>query len=109
MSVIGPGNIGALNIAGSFAGAQKTEAAEDRNKAESADRRGEADQLALTAQTLDDVGEADLTPERDPDGRLPYSASTSDSQLDEDEPTKGEPVGAPDAFGERGNVLDLEA
>jgi hypothetical protein len=108
MSTIGPGSIGALNIAGSFAGAQRTESQADGAKAAAAQRKFQVDQNAMSAHALEDVGEADLTSERDPDGRLPYGAGRRSEQGDDDDSQQTAPR-PQDAFGERGATLDLEA
>jgi len=110
MSSIGPGNIGALNIAGSFAGAQRTEAETNRSKAEAATQRGQVDPKSMSTEAVDDVAEADLSEERDPDGRMSYGGSwTSDDSPDTSRDQTKQPDAVPDAFGERGNSLDLEA
>ena len=111
MSAIGPGSIGALNIAGSFAGSQRSsETQTDRAKAESADQKFQIDQKAMSAHSLGDVAETDLSAERDPDGRMPYGelAEKRDSaELEEERRLRS--GGSEDAFGERGGSLDLEA
>lgn len=108
MSGISPGNIGALNLAGSFAGAQRGDAHTDRNKADSAEQKFKIDQQAMAAHSTDDVAEADLSPERDADGRLPYSQTPRPDDHSEDS-DEHQPERGPDAFGERGGSLDLEA
>ncbi len=108
MSTIGPGNIGALNLAGSLAGAQRSDASTDRNKAESAAQKFQVDQKTLTARSLGDVSEADLSSERDPDGRLPYDGRRKDDSSGKDSANPNSRFAA-DAFGERGSSLDIEA
>ena len=107
MSSIGPGNIGALNLAGSFAGARRGEVNTDRDKASSAEQKFKLDQQAMS---LDDVAETELSSERDADGRLPYTQMTPpEAPSEEDQEQQSQPLPAPDAFGERGASLDLEA
>jgi len=108
MSGIGPSNIGALNIAGLIAGSQRTNAGDDRIKADAANQKFKVDQKTLTSQSLD-VAEADLSADRDPDGRLPYGEPP---QPDETADGTAHPHSHPqtsDPSGERGNALDLEA
>lgn len=110
MSTIGPGNIGALNLAGSFAGAQRSDAHTDRNKADSALQKFKVDQQAMAAHSADDVAEADLSHERDADGRLPYGRTPRPDHLDEDsDERRNEWQRGADAFGDCGRSLDLEA
>jgi len=109
MSVIGPGNIGALSIASSFAGAQRTESSTDRDKAEAAAKKFHVDQNSLSSQA-DDVAEADLSADRDPDGRLPYDGSPRQQSSNDAHDTQSHSPGlAPDAYGEKGKALDLQA
>ena len=111
MSVIGPGNIASLNLAGSLAGAQRTNAADGEQKADAADRRFQLDQRALSAKSLGDVAETDRSADRDADGRTPYQDAERTVRADDkgrDEPPRSLRAAA-DAFGERGSQLDLEA
>ncbi len=115
MSSIGPGNIGAFNLVGSFAGAQRADADADRAKAESADRKFQVDQREFSAHSLDDVTETELSSDRDADGRQLYSdvAGQPDAEhgeLPDEDSTHSAGKGVrTDAFGERGRLLDLEA
>ena len=109
MSAIGPGNIGALNLAGSAAGAQRAEADTNQNRADAAGRKFQIDQKKLSSQSLDDVAETELSSERDPDGRLPYERNHSEQSERDNSDAKEKSDRAPDAFGDRGNSLDLEA
>ncbi len=110
MSSIGPGNIGALNLAGSFAGASRGEVNTDRDKASSAEQKFMVDQQAMS---LDGIAEAELSSERDADGRLPYAQieqpEVPSEEEEEDQEQQSQPLPSPDAFGERGTSLDLEA
>lgn len=115
MSSISPGSIGALNLVGSFAGAQRNDAEADHAKAESAERKFQLDQRALSAHSLDDVAEAELSSDRDADGRQLYSEPEPQDETDqaaalqEDAANLVRSAGRPDALGERGRLLDLEA
>lgn len=111
MSTIGSA-IGGLNAAASFAGAQRTDADTDRNKEVAAERKFTVDRAAALDKSLGDVADPDLSTDRDADGRLPYGASPEPG---DDRTSKGgsrdaqRQARAFDAFGERGNMLDVEA
>ena len=113
MSVIGPGSLGAFNLAGSVAGSQRNNSGEDRVKETSSDRKFQADQRTMSANSLEDVSETDLLSERDPDGRLPYSAFEHEEQdsleLSTTDQSSRQSRRNSDAFGERGISLDVEA
>ena len=114
MSAIGPGNIGALNIAGSFAGAQRTEAEADRTKEAAAGRKFKIDQQAMSAHGSDDVAETDLSADRDADGHyLPGERTdqqTADDRSADNAKQQADRIRrAADANGERGTTLDLNA
>ncbi len=113
MSSIGPSNPAALNLAGSFAGAQRTSAQQDEAQAQQAAQRFQVDQSDSNDQ---DVAEADMDADRDADGRQGYYVAAEDQQSQQSDPETGgdsAPGGsvkhAPDAFGERGTRLDLDA
>ncbi|NOX56811.1 MAG: hypothetical protein GXP27_20690 [Planctomycetes bacterium] len=108
MSAIGPGTLGALNVAGSVAGTQQPQAHTDRAREESAQRAFQIDQLLLSSRDVDDVAETALSRDRDADGRLPYEPQGQPSADDENAESKSSKR-SPDAFGERGRALDLEA
>ncbi len=114
MSTIGPGSIGALNLAGSFAGAQRTEADADRTKEAAAGRKFKIDQQAMSAHESDDVAETDLSADRDADGHyLPGERAdqqtTDDRAADAAKQHADRMRRAADANGERGTALDLDA
>ncbi len=109
MSSIGFNNIGAMNLAGSAAGAQRTEAHANSNKAEAAGRKFQLDGQSMSAHSLDDVVEADLSSERDADGREAFGERNRPEADGEDTSGTRETSTAPDALGERGGSLDLEA
>jgi hypothetical protein len=117
MSVIGPGSLGAINLAGSVAGGVRTSGAEtDRMQETGAQRTTESNVKALASRSLEDIGETDQSADRDADGRMPLGYS------DAEETTEPLPLGddnrprdrhkharAIDADGVRGRRLDLEA
>lgn len=110
MSSINPD---AVNIVSSFAGAQKNDAGEDKQKAEAAQRNMAIDQKAITDKQLHDVGDADKAGDRDADGRMPLGhdeeeESGAQAESKEQEPEEEHPR-APDAEGTLGTHLDLDA
>lgn len=114
MSIIGPGSLGAINLAGSVAGAQRNSADADRVQEGAAERKLNSDLQALAAKSLDDVGQADESHDRDADGRLPFGYGERAPSADEDEfdPAASSPLSsrppARDADGIRGRLLDVE-
>ncbi|QDU50306.1 hypothetical protein [Gimesia panareensis] len=108
MSSINPG---AVNLNSSFAGAQRSDATADKQKADSAQRNAEITQQEITDHQLHDVGDADKSGDRDADGRMPLgydeegSAHGDDQQANEEEA----PRRTPDADGTLGTHLDLDA
>jgi hypothetical protein len=113
MTTIGPGSLGALNLVGSLAGAQRRDADVDRAKSESAERKFQIDQKAMSAHSLGDLAETELSSERDADGRLPYSEPQTrngqggeSAEHDSRSPQRRR---SQDASGETGRLLDLEA
>lgn len=106
--------IGAMNAAASFAGAQRTEADTDRNKEVAGERKFQVDRAAALARTEGDVADPDLSTDRDADGRLSYGQPLPPEEDDigtigeSTDPLRGGSR-CQDAFGERGNTLDVEA
>ena len=110
MSAIGPGSIGALNLAGSIAGVQRNNGDKDAAKAQAADKQFQIDQKTMSSKGMDDVAEADLNSDRDTDGREPYDDVPQHEERAEDEsPSAGVRRPSLDADGERGASLDLQA
>lgn len=111
MSSIGLTNIGvgAMNLAGSAAGTQSSTSDTDRVKQNAANQKANADRNAQSARALDDVAETDLSSDRDADGRQPYGRLSRPGLDEEGEESTAETLHAPDATGERGNTLDLQA
>lgn len=114
MSVIGPGNVGALNLASSVAGAQRNTADAGNVKQEASQRKFQIDRTEATAKSLEDVSETESSPERDADGRRLYTDAGNPIEQDGDEQHSASLSSvsnrrSPDAFEERGGALDLEA
>lgn len=116
MSVIGPANLGAINLAGSVAGAQQTSADEaDQAKQTSAQRDAAANLKAMASKALDGVDAADESAERDADGRMPYGGDDNDAsqpattEAPRRRPSRSRAPRPKDAFGELGGTLDVEA
>ncbi len=110
MSAIGPGNIGSLNLAGSFAGAQRSDADTDRNKASSAEQKFQIDQRTMSSHSTGDVAEADFSSERDADGRLSYPETPRpDDESEDPDESQEQRRRALDVLDGRGTSLDLEA
>ncbi|MBT6158274.1 MAG: hypothetical protein HOL01_05485 [Planctomycetaceae bacterium] len=111
MSSIGLTNIGVggMNLAGSAAGTQRSGADTDSVKKNGADQKATVDRDAQSAQTLNDVAEAELSSDRDADGRQPFGLLSRPGPDEESEEESAKTLRTPDATGERGNALDLEA
>lgn len=102
-----------LSIAGTLAGSQRADADVERTKSDAAGKRAQADQVILTSGGPADVGEAEMSADRDADGTLFYD-ETGTGEI----PTDAEPaeelasppvVRSLDADRERGTHLDLDA
>ena len=112
MSTIGSATAAGLGLAGSIVGSSQPEAATDRSKAASADQKARVDQKELLSQTLDDVADPEFGSDRDADGRLLYrrpgqpAGNANRDAASSQEPMTPRPI---DAFGDRGNALDIEA
>ncbi len=120
MSAIGPISMSGVHLAGSVAGLQTSGANRDRASAESADRSFQISRDALQARATEDVSEAELSADRDADGRMMWSGDEQPGEADGEPRTAGDAAKAagesasasrraPDAFGESGTLLDLEA
>jgi len=117
MSAIGPGNLGAVNLAGSLAGAQRTNAESDRVKEQASQRDSQINRKAMSANSLEDVGQTDHTADRDADGRMAYAYDEEDLEnRADDEETEPQAEStlqknrrSEDVFGEKGTSLDIEA
>lgn len=110
-------SVGSLGIAGSLAGAplaQKTGAAVDRAKQDTAhaQRQAEATERTADAAGIGETHEEHEASERDADGRMPWefpakpaADATAESQTSEE--TSQPPTGVRDPKGEAGGQLDL--
>ena len=107
MSAIGPGQFGPINVAGSFAGAQRNNADADRVKETASARAAQAD-LKAAASKGDDVSEAELSSDRDPDGRADYVPERPDGGEADPGDAGGSARRPLDPSGERGTRLDVE-
>jgi hypothetical protein len=111
MSTIGSATAAGFNLAGSVAGSPRTEAS-DRYRAAAADQKSQVDRERFS-QSLSDVGNAEFGSERDADGRQIYRRAerrkTGDAEAAVSAESPGPLPSTADAFGERGNTLDLEA
>lgn len=108
MSSINPG---AVNLNSSFAGAQRSDAAVDQQKADSAQRNSEITQKEITDHQLNDVGDADKSGDRDADGRMPlgYEEDAEQGSSQNSEASEEHSKRPPDADGTLGTHLDLDA
>ncbi|WP_417374648.1 hypothetical protein [Gimesia maris] len=108
MSSINPG---ALNINSSFAGAQRSDASVDKQKAESAAQNMSIDKKEMTDHQLHDVGDPDASGDRDADGRMPLGHEDEAEQEPQDKTEEPEThtTRHPDAEGNLGTHLDLDA
>lgn len=114
MSVLGPGPVTPDPWAAQAAGSQRSGATTDEEKSVSAQGKAAADREARTERALGDLSEADLSPDRDADGRMPYDEPQSETPPQSAAPhdsaaAPGSPPRAPDATGTLGTRLDLEA
>lgn len=120
MSAIGPTGMGGVHLAGSVAGLQNSGSNQDRARAESADRSFQISRDAMQVRATEDVSEAELSSDRDADGRMSWNEEDArDEPAAEETAARKATTGgsdtssthhrAPDAFGESGTRLDLEA
>jgi len=110
MSLIGAASIGALNLAGSVAGTQRGKVDNESVTRNAANQKAASDRDQQSARALGDVSEADLSSDRDADGRQPYghlSRSAEETGHDHaSDPSKRQRI--LDALGEREITLDLQ-
>ncbi|MBI3861266.1 MAG: hypothetical protein HY290_05165 [Planctomycetia bacterium] len=88
MSVLGPGSMPSLGLAGAAsAGQQRSTALGDRDKADQAIQKLQGDQFKLANRDLDDSIETDFSHgqvgDRDSDGRLPGGESGGSAPQEE--------------------------
>src|SRR5438445_1818745 len=116
MSVLGPAGLPAMGLASSPAASQqRTAGMADRDKADQAQQKSQADQVRLANRDLDDSVETEFShgqvSDRDPDGRLPWQApggaSGSEQPADEEEAEAKQRAQDPDE--DRGRAIDVDA
>src|SRR5262249_60547453 len=88
MSILGPGSLPMMGLAGSAAASQQRAAGvTDRDKADQAIQKLHADEVRLADRDLDDSLETEFShgqvSDRDPDGRLPWQHPGRDATADE--------------------------
>jgi len=114
MSILGAGSLPAMGLAGSAAASQQR-AAEmiDRDKADLAAQKMQADQARLANRDLDDSIETDFShgqvSDRDSDGRLPWQRPPGASDGDEPPEEEAQKPRAADPQEECGRTLDVDA
>jgi hypothetical protein len=113
MSILGAGGLPALGLASSTAaGQQRSAGLVDRDKADQAIQKLQADQARLSHRDLDDAIETDFShgqvSDRDSDGRLPWQQSAGSNS--QEQPAEGGPptLRGHDPQDERGAALDVE-
>jgi hypothetical protein len=115
MSILGPGSLPALGLASAAAAANQQRVPElaDRDKADQAQQKLQADEVRLANRDLDDSIETDFShgqvADRDSDGRLPWQhpdggAGGEDASAEEHQPPR-----AHDPQDECGQSLDVDA
>ena len=114
MTTIGSG-FGAASVVGSAAGAQQSRTDTNSVKSAAAEQTFRIGQQEMTSRSLDSVGQSDVTPDRDADGRQDYDRPANEGAEDNfdpaDESRRLPETGGhvSDVFGILGQTLDLEA
>jgi hypothetical protein len=117
MSTIGGMTAAGFNLAGSIVGSSRPEAVSDQADAASADHKAQIDRDVALEQSPEDVADPQFSSDRDADGRQMYQRRAPgppalvETAIDA---TDGAPIAttrshAADAFGDRGNALDIDA
>jgi hypothetical protein len=117
MSSIGGATAAALNVVGSIVGSSRPDAATDHSKASAAQQKMQSDFDAALGGSLEDVADAQFSADRDADGRQMYERrapgpqDATETATDDaaESPTPITKSHATDAFGDRGNALDIDA
>jgi hypothetical protein len=117
MSTIGGTTVVGLNLAGSIVGSSRPEAVSDQNNASHADQKSQIDRDITIKEGADGIEDPQFSTDRDADGRQLYhgqaavegSANQSDDGQTDGNGTPLRHVHAVDAFGDRGNALDIDA
>ncbi len=112
MSTIGGMSAAALNLASSVVASSRPEAVGEQAQTQAAHQQAQA----ALSEASDDVEDAQFSPDRDADGRQLYRRPAPPAQVEiaseADVTVPSGPVTpnhAADAFGDRGNALDLDA
>lgn len=110
MSVIGPGSLPALGLAAAAAASQqRTADLADRDTAEQATQKLQADEVRLAERDLDDSIETEFShgqvSDRDSDGRLPWQQPEGNEQPPQEELPK---TAVRDSQEVRGRILDID-
>jgi|SRR5579872_5397164 len=109
MSVIGPGSLPAMGLAAAAASQQRTADLADRDVAEQAVQKLQADEVRLGERDLDDSIESDFShgqvSDRDSDGRLPWQQPEGNEQPPPEELPQ---PAVRDAQEDRGRILDID-
>lgn len=106
MSSIGSAGSGAYNLISSIAGSQRNHGENERTKAEADGRRFSLNNAELTENLVSNVAGTDGSPDRDPNGRLPFDAQPDD--LEGETHTSADYEAPADIEGVRGGSLDLQ-
>jgi|HubBroStandDraft_4_1064222.scaffolds.fasta_scaffold15100_3 hypothetical protein len=112
MSTIGGMSAAALNVASSVVASSRPEAVGEKAQTQAAHQQAQA----ALPEASDDIEDAQFSPDRDADGRqlyrrpAPLAQDAITSEADEAVASGPAPANHPaDAFGDRGNALDLDA
>jgi hypothetical protein len=117
MSTIGGMTAASFNLAGSIVGSSHPEAVSDQADAASADHKAQIDRDIALEQSPEDVADPQFSSDRDADGRQLYQRPAPGAPVSVETAADAASVAplptpcshAADAFGDRGNALDLDA
>ena len=113
MSILGPGSLPNLGLAGALsAGQQRAPALGDRDKFDQAIQKLKSDQFRLANRDLDDSIETDFSHgqvgDRDSDGRLPGQPPGEEAQEGESDTEQSTPAPVHGQKSGCGNFLDVD-
>ncbi len=114
MSILGAGSLPVTGLAAAAAASQqRVPGMADRDKADQAVQKLQADEVRLADRDLDDSVETEFShgqvSDRDPDGRLPWQQPGGSGPDGESPVEDAEPQRPPDPQEERGRTLDVDA
>jgi hypothetical protein len=117
MSTIGGMTAAGFNLAGSIVGSSRPEAVSDQADAAAADHKAQIDRDVALEQSPEDVSDPQFSSDRDADGRQMYERRALGPPASVETAADATSVAASptfsshaaDAFGDRGNTLDLDA